>query len=207
LGRKHKAPDCGVEAEGKGAQRRCLVCRKELDRDDSVRFVLGPDGEPGIDWKRRLPGRGASVCWSREGLQAVGEPGVLSRAFKQNVRVPHPGWALDAARAEVARRQREFLGLAARAGELKSGGNVVRRCLSSGWATAIVLAAEVGATVQSDWERRAAGLEVPVYRSVLGPEAIAVALGKGGLRSVLALGPGPVAAALTRELIRGDRLL
>jgi len=207
MARKNKAPDCGVDAEGNGAQRRCVVCRKDLDRGDSVRFVLGPDGVPGIDWKRRLPGHGASVCWSREGLAAAREPGVLSRAFKTNVRVPPGDWPLDAALAEVTRRQREFLGLAARAGELKSGGNVVRRCLTSGFAQSIVLATEVGATVESDWQRRAAGYEVPVYRSLLGPDEIGVALGKGGLRSVLALGSGPVAAALTRELIRGERLL
>jgi predicted RNA-binding protein YlxR (DUF448 family)/ribosomal protein L30E len=208
MARKPTRSDCGVTADGVGPQRRCAVCRKPLDRDDSVRFVLGPDGVAAIDWRRKLPGRGASVCWSREGLAAVGRGGVLDRAFKTRVKLPaEPEWPLGAARAYVRAREKELIGLAARAGQLKAGGNVVLRVVRKGWATAIVLASDAGETVAADWERKCRGYELPMLRSSLGSEDIGAALGRPAPRSVLGLHSGPLVTALQTELKRGSAVI
>ncbi len=188
-------------------QRTCVVTGRKLQPDEGLRIVLGPDGAPAVDWKGRLPGRGAWVLWEREALEGVGGRGRLSRAFKQPVQVPEEHWPLALARERVVRHQTELIGLATRAGQLKVGGGVAERCLKKGWATGIVLASDAGATVAEDFGRKAKGYEVELHRSVLSAEAIGIALGKGGPRSVLALGAGPLVRSLRIQLLRGIALL
>ena len=172
-----------------------------------MRIVLSPDGAPAIDWKGRLPGRGAWVSWEREALEGVGKRGRLNRAFKQDVEVPGDEWPLPQVRKWVARRQAELIGLSMRAGQLKAGGGVAERSLKKGWAVAVVLASDAGATVADDFAKKAKGYELDLLRSVLDGEAIGTALGKVGPRSVMALGAGPLSNSLRIQLKRGRALL
>lgn len=189
------------------ATRTCAVCRRQLDRDDALRIVLGPAGEPVIDFGRRLPGRGANVCWTRDCLSGVRERGALPRAMKGAVELPSGDWPLGDARRWCVRRQVELAGLAFRAGELKAGGNVVDRLVKRGWPTALVLSGDAGETVSADWERRTRGRELELLRSSLSSEELGAALGRKGPRSVLAMGRGPLVRGLTCELKRGTALL
>ncbi len=188
-------------------QRRCVVTGRDLLPGEGLRIVLSPEGAPAIDWKGRLPGRGAWVSWEREALEAVGQRGRLNRAFKCAVEVPGDGWPVPQVRTWVNRRQAETLGLASRAGQLKAGGGVTERSLKKGWATAVVLASDAGGTVADDFAKKAKGYEVDLYRSVLDAEAIGKALGKVGPRSVLALGQGPLVTTIRIQLKRGKALL
>ncbi len=189
------------------ATRTCAVCRRSLDRDDALRIVLGPDGAPVVDFRRKLPGRGANVCWSRSCMEGIRERGRLARSMRAKVSLPEGDWPLGDARRMVARRQAELAGLALRAGDLKSGGNVVGRLVKKGWPVALVLSADAGDTVASDWEKAARGRELEFLRSLLGSDELGKALGRQGPRSVLALGAGPLSGALRVELKRGTALL
>lgn len=189
------------------AERTCLVCRRSVGRDEAIRFVLGPDGVVAVDWRRRLPGRGANACWTRACLEQVRQQGRLGRSFRTAVRLPEGDWPLGDARRWIARRQGELAGLAMRAGELKAGGNLVDRLVKRDWPTALVLSADAGETVAGDWRRTARGRELPLLTSVLMSEELGSALGRSGPRSVFALGHGPLAEALTLELKRGSALL
>ena len=192
-----------------GATRTCVVCRRHLDQEDGVRVVLGPDGTPALDLRRKLPGRGAWVCWQDACLTGLGQRGCLSRAFKQNVPIPAPSdagepWPLGQVRAWRKRRQRELVSAGVGAGQIRSGASVVQSLVQSGWAHDLALASDAGATVAADWGRKAKGYELPLHRLVLTAEELASAMGRDGLRSVLALGPGPAARALALELKRGE---
>lgn len=189
------------------ATRTCAVCRRALDRDDAIRIVLGPNGEPVVDFRRKLPGRGANVCWSRSCMEGVRERGHLARSMRAKVAVPEGDWPLGDVRRQVARRQAELAGLAMRAGDLKSGGNVVDRLVKKGWPTALVLSSDAGDTVAGDLEKQARGRDLALFRSVLDSEELGKALGRTGPRSVLALGSGPLARSLTVELKRGSALM
>jgi len=190
-----------------GATRTCVVCRAHMDQDDGYRVVLGPDGSPAIDFRRKLPGRGAWVHSSPECLRGLGERGRLSRAFKQSVPVPQADgdepWPLPQVRTWQMRRQRELVAAAFGAGQARSGSNVVQGLLQSGWAEGLFLAADAGETVASDWARKARGYELPLLRSLLTSAELGAAMGRDGLRSVVALGSGPAATALALELRRG----
>lgn len=188
-------------------QRTCVVTGRSILPGEGLRIVLDPGGVAAIDWKGRLPGRGAWVVWEREALEGLTQRGRLNRAFKGPVKVPGEGWPLAQAQQWVARRQAELLGLAARAGQLKVGGGVTERSLKKGWATAVVLASDAGATVADDFARKAKGYEVDLHRSVLDAAAIGAALGKGAARSVMALGQGPLVRTLRIQLLRGIALL
>ena len=192
---------------GSRVLRTCVVCRASVEPDQAIRLIRGPDGVACADWRRKLPGRGASVCWKRSCIEGIRQPGRLKRALKDEVCLPEGNWPLGLARKQLTRRQRELAGLAIRAGELKSGGNLVRRSLKKGWPIYLGLAVDSGKTVSADWQRRAAGSELEVHRSVLSAEELGLALGKSGPRSVFAVGSGPLGVALRTELKRGSSLL
>jgi len=191
------------------ATRTCVVCKNQLDQGDGVRVVLGPDGSPALDLRRKLSGRGAWCHWQTSCLSGLGKRGCLSRAFKQPVPIPSPSqdgvaWPLGIVRSWQEKRQRELIAAGAGAGQVRSGSNVVQGLLQSGWALELVLASDAGATVASDWGKKARGYELPLYRTWLSCEELGAATGRDGLRSVLALGPGPAARALALELKRGE---
>ncbi len=190
------------------ATRTCVVCRRTLALDEALRFVLGPDGEAVIDWRRKLPGRGASVCWSRPCLEGAGRPGTLARSFRQRVEVAGGEWPLDSARQYLAHRQREWLGLAGRTGQLKSGSNLVQTSLKSKRRFSfLVRSQDMGPTVGEEWERRAESKELPLLESLLDSVEMGAALGKNKPRSIAAVADGQAARALRQALNRGHALL
>jgi predicted RNA-binding protein YlxR (DUF448 family) len=187
--------------------RTCVVCRSSVEKDEALRIVLAPNGEACVDWRHKLPGRGASVCWKRSCLEGLRQKGPLNRSFKADVALPEGDWPLSAALKQLTRRQRELAGLATRAGELKAGNSLVDRTLKKGWPLYLGLSADAGKTVASDWQKRAKGYELALYRSLLTAEELGAALGRSGPRSVFAVGPGPLGKVLRSELKRGDALL
>jgi uncharacterized protein len=194
------------------ATRMCVVCRKTLEQDEGLRIVLAPDGTAAIDFRQKLPGRGAWVHWTRSCMEQLSERGRLNRAFKRDVRIPDAvegdePFPLGPARRWIERRQKELLGLGQRAGQVKTGANVVLGVVRKGQAEYIVLARDAGDTVARDWERKARGYELPLYRALLGAGELGDALGRTGVRSVLAAGNGPLSRALQTELKRGSAFL
>lgn len=187
--------------------RTCVVCKSSVVGDEVLRLILDPEGVLCVDWRRKLPGRGASVCWKRSCLEGLRQKGRLNRSFRTDVKLPEGDWPLGAARQQLIRRQRELAGLASRAGELKSGGNLVERCLMKGWPVYLGLAADTGETVAAQWQRRAVGRELALHRSLLTAEELGHALGRSGPRSIFAVGTGPLGKALQTELKRGPALL
>ena len=168
-----------------------------------MRLVLDPEDGAAIDWSGALPGRGAHVCVERACLEGLRKPGPLSRSFKTKVKVPAAPWPLDALEARTRKRQRELLGLAHRAGVLKSGGNLVSGLLSKGWAKYLILAADAGDRVRQDWQQRALGKGVPVFVTLLGADEFGAALGRTGSRSVAVVATGGPASVLRKALKRG----
>ena len=65
------------------ATRMCVVCRQALDQDEGLRIVLGPEGIAALDFRQKLPGRGAWVHWTRSCMEQLNQRGRLNRAFKR----------------------------------------------------------------------------------------------------------------------------
>ena len=61
--------------------RQCLGCREHKPTKDLIRVVRSPAGDVALDFKGKLPGRGAYVCPSPECLARVRKSRALERAF------------------------------------------------------------------------------------------------------------------------------
>ena len=63
-------------------QRQCLGCREMKDKKALIRVVRSPEGTISLDFKGKLPGRGAYVCPDMECLKKARKSRALERAFE-----------------------------------------------------------------------------------------------------------------------------
>src|SRR4051812_8102698 len=67
-----------VEDDNVPPERKCAVCRKASEREVLLHFVRSPEGRLAFDVRRKLQGRGISVCPKPACLQKLrpGLPGI-----------------------------------------------------------------------------------------------------------------------------------
>ena len=70
----------------KTPMRQCLGCRVMKPKRELIRVVKSPEGEVSLDFKGKMPGRGAYLCHSGECLKRAVKSKALSRAL--GVQVP-----------------------------------------------------------------------------------------------------------------------
>ena len=61
--------------------RQCLGCREHKPKKELIRVVRSPEGEVSLDFKGKLPGRGAYVCPQAACLAKARKSRALERAF------------------------------------------------------------------------------------------------------------------------------
>ena len=61
--------------------RQCLGCREMKPKKELIRVVRSPQGDVSLDFKGKLPGRGAYVCPNSACLQKARKAKALERAF------------------------------------------------------------------------------------------------------------------------------
>ena len=72
--------------EKKIPMRQCLGCREMKPKRELVRVVRSPEGEIGLDFRGKAPGRGAYVCRNPQCLKKAVKARALERAF--SVQIP-----------------------------------------------------------------------------------------------------------------------
>ena len=81
--------------------RQCLGCREMKPKKELIRVVRSPQGEVSLDFKGKLPGRGAYVCPNPACLGKARRTKALERAF--SAPLPDPVWdALEQQMKEVS---------------------------------------------------------------------------------------------------------
>ncbi|MCA9567102.1 MAG: DUF448 domain-containing protein, partial [Myxococcales bacterium] len=179
-----------------GPIRTCVVCRERVDPDDLVRLALSPEGHAVVDFRGKLPGRGA---WSHPGCLAELEqkPGMLKRSLKI---VPPAGpWVADY-RAAVERALLDGISQAAAAGALVGGHERLKLAMVDDEVTWVLLASDIAEGTEK--KLRAAALErvrfqrVPIASADLGDR-----VGKGP-RAAVGVRPSRATAHLVRQLRR-----
>lgn len=181
------------------AERTCVACRDEADRDDLVRLVVDPEGRLVVDYRARLPGRGAWVHPRRECVaEAVLHPGRLAKALHVD--------AVDAStlevdlRSAVLRAAADGLSLAAAGGALLGGHDVLTRALESRQVAEIALASDAAERTERDL-RRVATEAVPFTVLSLDRDALGARVGRSPLAAVGVLAEG-ASVHLRRQLRR-----
>jgi len=191
-------------SEGRSPQRTCLGCRKVLDRGELLRYVLSPQGEVLVDYRARLPGRGAYTCLSRNCLQEALRRRQFSRAFRGEVSAD-AGVLTGQLLAQISDRLLGLIGMARKSQQLVSGSSLVLDRLASGAPLAVVvLAADVSPAIGEKVAARAARRSIDCFQR-FDKELLGRILGTAE-RSVLALEPGPLAMAIRLELERYQRI-
>lgn len=66
--------------------RQCMGCRERKPKRELIRVVRSPEGVVSLDFKGKVPGRGAYVCPNPECLKKA----VRSKALERNLEVPIP---------------------------------------------------------------------------------------------------------------------
>ena len=80
--------------------RQCVGCREMKPKKELIRVVRSPEGAVSLDFKGKLPGRGAYVCPDAECLKRAKRSKALERAF--SAPLPEAVWqALEAQMKEV----------------------------------------------------------------------------------------------------------
>jgi uncharacterized protein len=69
-------------------ERLCVATRTVRPVSELIRFVIGPEGEPVPDLKRKLPGRGIWVTATNAALGEAVKRKAFSRGFKRDIRLP-----------------------------------------------------------------------------------------------------------------------
>ena len=65
--------------------RQCLGCREMKPKGELIRVVRSPEGEISLDFRGKLPGRGAYVCPDPACLKRAIKSKALERAFETQI--------------------------------------------------------------------------------------------------------------------------
>jgi predicted RNA-binding protein YlxR (DUF448 family) len=176
-------------------ERRCIVTGEVREKEELLRFVIGPDNSVVPDLDERWPGRGLWLCPSRDVVNTACAKNAFARAARQKV-VVDPALA-DRIEVMLSQKCIDLLSLARRAGQAVAGFEKVRAQIDDG--AELILAARDGAADgKARIAAKAAGLQV---FSVLNAAEIAAAFGRDHAVHA-AVAPGGLAQRLSRALQR-----
>ena len=117
-------------AHGAQPLRTCLGCREVRDQAALVRYVRAPDGAVLVDYRDKLPGRGAYTCLKAECIAQA----VARRQFDRTFRAPCQPVSPELLRGRLVEELRDrlvaLLGMARKSSQIVSGGNAVLDALA-----------------------------------------------------------------------------
>lgn len=190
-----------MSVSGHKAQRSCLGCRQVFDQNRLVRYVLSPQGEVLVDYRHKLPGRGAYTCLDRSCIETAVKRRQFDRAFRGGARNLDAAVLGEAVRQQVRERILNLLGMARKSSTAVSGSSLVMESLAGRAGLALVLMADdVSAAIGEKVAAKAAMAGTPCFR-LFDKGMLGQILGKGE-RSVVALKNGLLAESVKTELSR-----
>lgn len=199
---KSRRPEPGSVVKS-GPQRTCAGCRKSLDQDLLVRYVLSPQGEIVIDYRRKLPGRGVYTCFNHECVDAAVKRGQLQRSLRGG-QVASTDVLWQALQEQVRAKVLSLIGMARKAGQVVSGTRQVLSEIRSGKHFGLLLrASDLSPAIADKVDKTARCSGIPCF-APFGKEHMGQLLGKSE-RGVVALKSGSLAVSVVDELERLDK--
>lgn len=182
-------------------QRTCIACRQAADQDRLIRYVLAPDGQVLVDYRHKLPGRGAYTCFSRSCLADAVKKRQFQRSFHGQGTLPAVEGLTASLLEQIAARIEGLLCMARKSGQVESGSNAVLASLRQrGKYALLILSDDISENIGSKLTAAAAQQNIPVFNMLL-KDRLGQLIGKGE-RSVAAIAVGPLADAILVELQR-----
>ncbi|MEJ2199704.1 MAG: DUF448 domain-containing protein [Desulfuromonadaceae bacterium] len=189
-----------MSAVGHRPLRTCLGCRQARNPQDMVRFVLSPAHDLLVDYRTKLPGRGAYLCFNDVCLETAVKRRQFQRAFKNQDIQPAVAQLKSQLLQAITDKMVSLLGMARKSGVLISGSSMVLDALPSGRLALIVLANDVSDGIGKKVVGSAAARGVSCCY-LLDKEGLGRMLGKAE-RSVLALKESALAESIKAEMLR-----
>ena len=185
----------------RGPQRTCIACRQAKTQDQLVRYVVAPDGVLLVDYRHRLPGRGAYTCIDSQCLQVAVERKQFQRSFRGNCSELSLESLQDGLQQALLQRVINLVGMARKSRQVVSGSNAVMMALRHKVKPGLVLISEdisedIGKKIKELSDRQNVSCSQLFSKGMLGQ-----VLGKGE-RSVLAIQAGALADTILIELQR-----
>lgn len=122
--------------------RTCIGCRKTFRKGEVLRIVAGPRGVV-VDYREKLPGRGAYVCPTPACIGAALKRDGVARALRAKTSVPSVDEFIAAVDAAVVGRVVSLIAMAAKAGRIAAGYSAVSDALRKGTVGALLFAEDL----------------------------------------------------------------
>ncbi len=123
-------------------ERTCVGCRNVLTKDEVVRIVAGPEGIL-IDYREKLPGRGAYVCPRQECIAKALAKETLARALHLKVRLPSAELFASQLAAHIREKIMSLLSISMKAGKIAAGYSAVNDALEKGRVKLLLFAGDL----------------------------------------------------------------
>jgi predicted RNA-binding protein YlxR (DUF448 family)/ribosomal protein L30E len=190
----------------KGPERTCLACRTQFEKKSLLRFVLAPDGSLLIDYRQRLPGRGAYTCMNLKCVNDAVKKGGFKRAFKGRCGNVNADELIAQLQNEVRQRILNLLGIARKSGNIATGSNATLDALRGKAKVGLVLLAVdisegVGEKVINAAKKEAVAVYCLFDKLMIGQH-----LGKNEV-SAVAFSDNDLSASMLKELCRYEQLV
>jgi hypothetical protein len=183
----------------KGPQRTCVACRQTKDKKQLVRYVVAPDGTVLVDYRQRLPGRGAYTCISVQCLLDAVKKNCFQRCFKGQCRSVDAAALTPQLTMAVAHKIESLIGMSRKSGQFIAGSNAVIDSLKKESSLAlIIMAADISTAIGEKIEVLAQRKRIYTAR-LFDKQMIGRLLGKEE-RSVIAVQSGLLGDSLLNEL-------
>lgn len=168
-----------------------------------MRFVLSSDGEVLVDYRGKLPGRGAYTCLDPQCIKmAVGKKQFV-RAFKTPSLEICSATLIQSLKDQILGRVLNLLGMARKSSNAVSGSNAVLAALSGSERLFLVfVATDISEDIGAKIEKKAAVRSVPCFR-YFEKEEMGQLMGRSE-RSVIAIRNELLADSIRDELRRLD---
>jgi predicted RNA-binding protein YlxR (DUF448 family)/ribosomal protein L30E len=190
-----------LAAAEKRGQRTCLGCRRVLDQNQFVRYTLSPQEEVVVDYRQKLPGRGAYTCPDRQCVEQAVKRRQFDRAFRGRNITPSVDSLLEAIAARIRESALGLLAMARKSGNVVTGGHAVLDALGTPSNLAlVVLAEDISEGVAGKITAKAKASRVPCFR-LADKETLGRQVGKVE-RSSVGVKSGPLGEKLAGELFR-----
>lgn len=178
--------------EASQTTRRCAVTRTVASCESLIRFVAAPDDVLVPDLAQRLPGRGVWVSCARQTVADAVKTNAFARSLKRRVIVSED--LPERVELLLAKRVRDALALANKAGLVLTGFGKVEAAIAKGKVAVLIHAANAS----GDGYRKLAGrIVASAAQRGVSPEAVSVVRGLNSDELSLALGrPNVVHAAM-----------
>ncbi|PLX98430.1 MAG: hypothetical protein C0623_12200 [Desulfuromonas sp.] len=121
-------------------ERTCVTCRKKGEQDQFIRYVAGPEQKVYVDYRDRLPGRGAYTCADRRCVENAVRSNAFDRAFRHKTAEVDPDGILTTIREAINQRILGLLGIARKAGAVASGRSALQSFLERNEIRCLVIA-------------------------------------------------------------------